>query len=166
MGVSTIEHSLMRRCLFLILCLSCAPLVAQEAPPANPAWTLSDQFDQAYTLDGRTRVLMIARSLSSARLVNSAVEHTPDGYLAERGVVFVADIEKLPAFAQAVLVPTMRSARYRILLDRDGQVAEHYAGDRDSVQWLELRAGQVTNERRISDLVSLRQALAGLAATQ
>ncbi|MFR0673415.1 hypothetical protein ACLUUI_04490 [Enterobacterales bacterium AW_CKDN230030176-1A_HGKHYDSX7] len=161
----------MRACLFMILGLSCTHLLAQEALPATAqvrttGWTLNDQFDKGFTLDDGTRVLMIARSLSSARLVNNAVEHTPDGYLSERGVAYVADIEKLPRVAQAVLVPTMRSARYRILLDRDGQVAERYAGDRDSVQWLELKNGQVTREQRFTDLVGLRQALAGLVSAQ
>ncbi|WP_312151633.1 hypothetical protein [Pseudomonas sp.] len=156
----------MRTWLLLILSLSCLPLLAEQALPVRNAWTLSDQFDQPYTLDGQTRVLMIARSMSSARLVNSAVEHTPKGYLEQRGVVFVADIEKLPSLVQAVLVPNMRSATYRILLDRDGQVAERYAGDRDSVQWLEMQGGSVTRERRFSDLPGLRQALAGLVASR
>ncbi|CAM3743119.1 hypothetical protein CCOS865_01341 [Pseudomonas reidholzensis] len=148
----------MRTYLLLFLALTCGNVVAQDTLP----WTLSDQFDKTYTLDRQTRVLMIARSMSSARLVNSAVEHTPAGYLDARGVVFVADIEKLPSMVQAVLVPSMRSAQYRILLDRDGQVAERYAGDRDSVQWLEMEEGAVVRERRFNDLASLRQALAGL----
>lgn len=151
----------MRNYLLLLLALTCGNVVAQDTLP----WTLSDQFDKAYTLDRQTRVLMIARSMSSARLVNSAVEHTPAGYLDARGVVFVADIEKLPSMVQAVLVPSMRSAQYRILLDRDGQVAERYDGDRDSVQWLEMEEGAVVRERRFNDLASLRQALAGLVGT-
>lgn len=149
----------MRTYLALILALTGTGAYAQ--PTAEDSWTLHDQFDQAFTLDANTRVVMIARSLSSAKLVNSAVEHTPDGYLDERGVVFVADIQRLPAVAQAVLVPAMRSARYRILLDREGSVAPRYGGDRDSVQWLELEQGKVTQERRFGDLPSLRQALAG-----
>ncbi|MBF8780358.1 hypothetical protein [Pseudomonas fulva] len=153
----------MRACLFLILGLTCTHLLAQQTVSNDTAWTLEDQFEHAHTLDAGTRVLMIARSMSSARLVNSALEHTPDGYLDQRGVLFVADIEKLPSVVQSLLVPSMRSARYRILLDRDGQVAARYAGDRDSVQWLELQGGKVVREQRFSDLASLRQALAGLA---
>lgn len=149
----------MRIYLALILALGGACAFAQ--PALKDSWTLHDQFDQAFTLNASTRVVMIARSMSSAKLVNSAVEHTPDGYLDERGVVFVADIERLPSVAQAVLVPAMRTARYRILLDREGSVAPRYGGDRDSVQWLELDHGKVVRERRFSDLPSLRQALAG-----
>ena len=156
----------MRTFLLLLLALTCTHLQAQDPLPTPTTWTLNDQFDTAYTLDPHTRVLMIARSMSSARLVNSAVEHTQAGYLEARGVVFVADIEKLPSLVQSMLVPSMRSAHYRILLDRDGKVAERYAGDRDSVQWLELKDGRVARERRFSDLASLRQALAGLAANQ
>lgn len=154
----------MHKCFVLLMAMTAACAFAQA--PAQGGWTLSDQFDQAFTLGDDTRVLMIARSMSSAKLVNSAVEHTPDGYLDERGVVFVADIERLPGVAQAVLVPAMRSARYRILLDREGTVAPGYGGDRDSVQWLELENGKVARELRFSDLPSLRQALAGRAGVR
>ena len=148
----------MRPSLLLLLTLLFTPL-AQAA--GN--WTLNDQHDKAYTLADDTRVVMVARSMASARLVNSAVEHTPAGYLEARGVVFVADIEKMPSMVQAVMVPAMRSANYRILLDRSGEVADQYGGDRDSVQWLELSHGKVTGEHRYSDLPSLRKALAGMA---
>lgn len=143
---------------FLFLAILCAPLVQ-----AAEHWTLNDQFDQAFTLDDKTRVVMVARSMATARLVNNAVEHTPEGYLEARGVVFVADIEKMPSMVAAVMVPAMRSANYRILLDRDGEVAKGYGGDRESVQWLEVQDGKVVTEQRYSDLPSLRQALVKMA---
>ncbi|MBA1204104.1 hypothetical protein G7009_20495 [Pseudomonas capeferrum] len=153
----------MRAMLLLAISLFCTTLWAQGTAPASSPWTLKDQFDQAFTLDAKTRVLIIARSFSSARLVNSAIEDRPKGFLEDRGVAFVADIEMMPTIAKAVMVPAMRSASYRILLDRDGSVASRYAGDRDTVQWLELGPDGVAREQRFNDIGSLRQALAGLA---
>ena len=152
----------MRAMLLLLISLFCTPLWADEANPVASSWTLKDQFDQAFTLDTKTRVLIIARSMSSARLVNSAIEDRPKGFLEEQGVAFIADIERMPSIAKAVMVPAMRSANYRILLDRDGSVAGRYAGDRDTVQWLELTADGVAREQRFDNIGSLRQALAGL----
>lgn len=152
----------MRAMLLLVMSLFCPALWADSGQPSSTPWTLKDQFDQAFTLDAKTRVLIIARSLSSARLVNSAIEDRPKGFLEDQGVAFIADIEMMPTIAKTVMVPAMRSASYRILLDRDGSVAGRYAGDRDTVQWLELTADGVAREQRFNDLGSLRQALAGL----
>ena len=155
----------MRR--FLIpLVLACTSALAQAQTSAPAAWTLKDQFDAAYTLDPTTRVVLIARSHATANLVNSAVEHTQPGYLDARKVVFVADIARVPGLVLKFLVPNMRSANYRILLDRDGQVAERYAGDRETVQWLDMDQGKVVRERHFEDLASLRQALASLVPPQ
>jgi hypothetical protein len=131
------------------------------ATPATP-WTLLDQFDKAYTLDNEARVLLVARSMSTARLVNTALEARPAGFLDARHTVYVADIEKMPSIAKALAVPAMRSANYRILLDQSGRVAPRYDGDRDTVQWLELKNGQVVREQRFSDAQALRAALEGL----
>ena len=145
---------------FILVLLGALGANASAADTAP--WTLQDQFDRAYSLDSSTRVLLIARSMSSARLVNRAVEDKPEGFLDAHGVVFVADIAMMPTPAKWVMLPAMRSASYRILLDRDGQVAQRYAGDRDSVQWLELKDGQVAREQRFADLEQLQQALAAL----
>lgn len=135
---------------------------AANAVDAGAPWTLLDQHEKAYTLNDSTRVLMVARSMSSAKLVNAAIGEQPAGYLEARNVVYVADIEKMPSVAKMVMVPAMRSANYRIVLDRTGAVAERYDGDRDTVQWLELKGSQVVREQRFSDADTLSQALSQL----
>ncbi|CAG8863331.1 hypothetical protein PS627_00267 [Pseudomonas fluorescens] len=152
----------MKGFIFLLLGALGASAASAETAQTSTAWTLQDQFDNPYSLSSETRVLLIARSMSSARLVNRAVEDKPKGFLDTRGVVFVADIEMMPAPAKWILLPTMRSASYRILLDRDGKVADQYAGDRNSVQWLELKDGKVAREQRFTDLDPLQRALAAL----
>lgn len=150
----------MKRCTFLLLSLLSCTAGAAEAPIAP--WTLLDQFDKAYTLDDQARVLLVARSMSTAKLVNAALENRPAGYLEARHTVYVADIEKMPAIAKAFAVPAMRSANYRILLDQTGRVAPRYDGDRETVQWLELKDGQVVKQQKFSDAQQLSAALEGL----
>ncbi|WP_213881521.1 hypothetical protein [Pseudomonas sp. dw_358] len=150
----------MKRCTFLLLSLLSCAAGAAETPVAP--WTLLDQFDKAYTLDDQARVLLVARSMSTAKLVNAALENRPAGYLEARHTVYVADIEKMPAIAKAFAVPAMRSANYRILLDQTGRVAPRYDGDRETVQWLELKDGQVVKQQKFSDAGQLAAALEGL----
>jgi hypothetical protein len=147
----------------LLIGFTCSTAWAADAPARTAPWTLLDQFDNAYTLDNSARVVLVARSMSTAKLVNKAIEEQPAGYLEARHVVFVADIEKMPSLAKLVAVPAMRSAKYRIMLDQTGSVAGRYEGDRDTVQWLELQDGKVAREQRFTDAGELQQALAGLA---
>jgi hypothetical protein len=153
----------MKRCTFLLLSLLSVAAHAAEPAAAGP-WTLLDQFDKAYTLDNDARVLLVARSMSTAKLVNAALDARPAGYLEARHAVYVADIEKMPAIAKAFAVPAMRSANYRILLDQAGRVAPRYEGDRETVQWLELKNGQVTRERKFDDAQKLSAALEALGS--
>lgn len=125
-------------------------------------WTLLDQHEQAYTLDDQAQVLLVARSMSAARMVNAALEDQPAGYLEARKVIYIADIEMMPALMKPVIVPAMRSAKYRILLDQDGRVAARYSGDRDSVQWLKLEKGVVTQEKHFTEAEGLGKAVAEL----
>ena len=143
------------------LLVSTHTLADQAAAPVV-RWTLLDQHEQAYTLNDQAQVLLIARSMSAAKMVNAAIEDQPPGYLEARHVIYIADIEMMPAVMKPVIVPAMRSAKYRILLDRDGRVAGRYDGDRDSVQWLQLEKGVVTGRQRFTDAATLGQAVAGL----
>lgn len=153
----------MKRCTLLLLSLLSMAATATEPTAAGP-WTLLDQFDKAYTLDDDARVLLVARSMSTAKLVNAALDARPAGYLEARHAVYVADIEKMPAIAKAFAVPAMRSANYRILLDQTGRVAPRYEGDRETVQWLELKNGQVTREQKFDDAQKLSAALEALGS--
>lgn len=136
-------------------------LAAQVDQPVGE-WTLLDQHEKAYTLNDDTRVLLIARSMAAAKLLNAAIEDQPAGYLEARRMVYVADIEKMPSLIKLVAVPSMRSANYRIMLDQDGRVASRYDGDRDSVQWLELDKGRIAREERFTDGEKLKQSIANL----
>lgn len=152
----------MRLLPIVLLASICSTALGQTA---NAPWTLLDQFEKAYTLNEEARVVLVARSMSAAKLVNAALEKQPEGFLEERQVVYVADIERMPALAKMVAVPAMRSANYRIMLDQTGRVASRYDGDRETVQWLELKNGQISREQRFSDAAQLQQALQTLGVT-
>lgn len=144
----------------LMLCL--LPLGAQalEVGEQVAPWTLLDQFDQAYTLNDQAQTLLVARSMGAAKLVNAALQGKPKGYLEARNTVFVADIEKMPALvAKLFAVPAMRAYSYRVMLDREARVVPRYAGDPDTVLWLQLHNGRLVKEQQFSTTDDLRKAL-------
>lgn len=150
----------MKRWSMLLLVL--LPLWAQalEIGERLAPWTLLDQFDEAYSLDGQARILLVARSMDAAKLVNAALKDQPKGYLQERGGVFVADIQRMPALiAKMFAIPAMRDYPYRVMLDREGRVAPRYPATEDKVLWLQLRDGQLVERHEYASAEQLAAAL-------
>lgn len=157
----------MKYAVALLFCL--LPLWAQAAEPGSKLapWTLLDQYDHPYTLDADTRILLVARDMDGAKLVKAAMAELPKGYLEARHAVFVADIQRMPALISKLFaVPAMRDYTYRVLLDREGQVASRYQGEAGQVQWLQLDRGTWVSQRSFADAQALRSALEQAQATQ
>ncbi|MFC0709020.1 FAD/FMN-containing dehydrogenase [Azorhizophilus paspali] len=148
--------------IFAGIVLALAPLwvLALEVGERLTPWTLLDQHEQAYSLNEETRVLLIARSMDGARLVEAVLKTRPQGYLEARRAVFVADISRMPSLvARLFAVPAMRDYPYRVLLDRDARVASRYPGDPAKVLWLDLEHGRLRAMREFADAGTLVEAL-------
>jgi hypothetical protein len=151
----------MNAAIAVLLCLISATSMALETGERLVPWTLLDQHDQAYTLDDQLQVLLVARSMDAAKLVDAALQGKPKGYLEQRHAVFLADISRMPSIiGKLFAIPKMREYSYRILLDRDARIAPRYPADTASVLWLDLRQGQLQGQRRFTDAAELAQALA------
>ncbi|WP_339541719.1 FAD/FMN-containing dehydrogenase [Pseudomonas sp. JAI120] len=146
----------------VVLLLSVLPVWAQaiEVGERLAPWTLLDQFDQAYTLDNQAQILLVARSMDAAKLVDAALQGQPKGYLEARHAVFVADIQRMPRLiAKLFAVPAMQSYNYRVMLDRDARIAPHYPAAADKVLWLQLDNGTLVSQHEYGTAAELRQAL-------
>jgi len=147
---------------FAVLLLSLLPVWAQavEVGERVAPWTLLDQFDQAYTLDDQAQILLVARGMDAAKLVDAALQGQPKGYLEARHGVFVADIQRMPRLvAKLFAVPAMQSYNYRVMLDRDARIAPRYPAPVDKVLWLQLDNGKLTARHEYGSVAELREAL-------
>jgi hypothetical protein len=154
----------MKRWILLGLALLAAAVRAVEPGERLAPWTLSDQFDQAYTLDDDLRILLVARSMDAAKLLDAALEGQAKGYLEARHALFVADISGMPGLiGKLFAIPAMRDYSYRVLLDREAQVVPQYAAPEQGVLWLQLERGVLQERRVFSDAASLRAALEQVA---
>lgn len=123
-------------------------------------WTLLDQFDEAYTLGNQAQILLVARSMEGAKLVDAALQGQPKGYLEARHAVFVADIQRMPRLiAKLFAVPAMQAYNYRVMLDRDARIAPRYPAPVDKVLWLQLDNGKLAARQEYGCAMELRQAL-------
>ncbi|HSC83767.1 MAG TPA: FAD/FMN-containing dehydrogenase [Pseudomonas sp.] len=146
--------------LLLAWSLSGGLVMAVEPGERLAPWTLLDQFDQPHSLDGDVQVVLVARDMEGAKLVNAALHDKPQGYLEHRHALFLADISRMPGpIATLFAVPAMRDYTYPVLLDREARVASHYPGDAGAVLWLDLHDGRLQGQRSFRDASALAAAL-------
>lgn len=156
----------MKAAALLLLCLLPTAVLALEPGERLAPWTLLDQHDVPYTLNDETRILLVARDMDGAKLVNAALEGKPKGYLDERQAVFLADISRMPSvIATLFALPNMRDYNYRILLDRDARIAPRYPAGEGEVLWLQLDGLQIISQQVFTHADDLRQALEAQAIT-
>ena len=145
---------------FLLLGLLSTAALALEPGERLAPWTLLDQHDAPYTLNDQARVLLVARDMDGAKLVNAALEGKAKGYLEQRQTVFLADISRMPrVIASLFALPKMRDYSYRILLDRDARIAPRYPAREGEVLWLQLKDGRLVQQQTFTSAELLRQAL-------
>ena len=156
----------MKAAALLLLCLLSTAVLALEPGERLAPWTLLDQHDAPYTLNDETRILLVARDMDGAKLVNAALEGKPKGYLDERQAVFLADVSRMPGvIATLFALPKMRDYNYRILLDRDARIAPRYLAGEGEVLWLQLDGLQIVSQQVFTHTDDLRQALEAQAIT-
>lgn len=150
----------MKAATLLLLCLLSSVALAMEAGERLAPWTLLDQFDAPYTLNDETHILLVARDMDGAKLVNAALEGQPKGYLEQRQAVFLADISRMPGvIATLFAVPKMRDYNYRILLDRNARIAPRYPAGEGEVLWLQLEDGKLVEQKVFKEAGALKSAL-------
>ncbi|QFT20052.1 hypothetical protein FIV02_00530 [Pseudomonas sp. THAF187a] len=155
----------MKAATLLLLCLLSSVALAMEPGERLAPWTLLDQFDAPYTLNDETHILLVARDMGGAKLVNAALEGQPKGYLEQRQAVFLADISRMPSvIATLFALPKMRDYNYRILLDRNARIAPRYPASEGEVLWLQLGDGQLLEQKVFKDAAALKLALDSVQA--
>ncbi len=147
----------------VLLCLLTSSALALEPGERLAPWTLLDQHDQPYTLDNQLQVLLVARDMDGAKLLDAALQGKPKGYLEQRQAIFLADISRMPSLiGKLFALPKMRDYNYRVLLDRDARVVPGYAVGEGEVVWLELRESALVQQRHFTDAAELAEALEAL----
>jgi hypothetical protein len=155
---------MMKPWIWLGLALIAGSAQALESGERLAPWTLSDQFDAPYTLNDDLRILLVARSMEGAKLLDAALQGQPKGYLEARRALFVADISRMPSLiGRLFAIPAMRDYSYRVLLDREAQVVPQYAAPEEGVLWLQLEQGMLRERRTFTDAAALRAALEQVA---
>jgi len=123
-GALTLASSFLALLLFLVSGVS----VAQDAAETYGAGdriskiSLNDQHDEAQAVDASTRIILFSRDMDGGKLFKEALADTAEGFLAEKGAVYISDISGMPSLvARMFALPSMRKRPYPMLLDRTGE---------------------------------------------
>lgn len=144
----------------LLLMLVTVAAHAIEPGDTLETWTLKDQFDQPYTLNTDTRIILVARSMVGSGMMDDVLANKPKAYLPQRRAVFIGDIHRMPLeITRMFAIPTMKDYNYRVLLDRDGAIGARYPADDDTVLWLQLQDGKLVSQQAFTDADALYDAL-------
>ncbi|WKE67033.1 hypothetical protein PVT67_07285 [Gallaecimonas kandeliae] len=115
--------------ILLLACLLCS---------AAHAASLKDQFDKALPVPGQAKVIFFAADMDGGDLVKDTFGKAKDDEMAKAGVLYVADISKMPGLVFKLFAKSkMQKYPYRMALDRDGDVTAGWPRQKGAVTVIE-----------------------------
>ncbi len=114
-------------CCLLIIAATVARADQAVVGRAFPPFALADQFGSNHTLRTETRFVVIAAEKEVSTRINDWLSAKPAGFLDTRAMVYIADIEKMPAIITRLFaLPKMRKLPFTLLLATDPSFAATY----------------------------------------
>lgn len=125
-----------------------------------PALTLADQHDVESTVGAETRIVVFARDMDAADIVEEALADNGAALLADADAVFVSDIHRMPGIITRLFaLPSMRKRPYRMLLDREGTATADLPSQEEKVSLIRLDELEIKSVDYIDSAALLRAAL-------
>jgi hypothetical protein len=130
------------------------------------AFTLYDQHDLAAPINATTRMIVFARDMDAADIVEAALADNGAALLSDAGALFVSDIHKMPSLITRLFaVPAMRKRPYRMVLDREGKLTADWPAQEEKVTLIKLDRLEIESVEYIGDAARLRAVLQAAAQT-
>jgi hypothetical protein len=125
-----------------------------------PVITLTDQHDVEASIGPETRIIVFARDMEAADIVEEALAENGAAMLSAAGAVFVSDIHRMPGLITRLFaLPAMRKRAYRMLLDREGTATASLPSQEEKVTVLRLEDLKIKSVDYIDSAAALRSIL-------
>ena len=130
-----------------------------------PATTLNDQHDAPGQIDATTENVLFTRDMDASKVAKEALADNGEQLLENAGVVYVADIARMPGFVSRFFaIPAMRKRPYRMLLDREGDATASFPTEEGHVTLIRLDDLAIRRVEHFDSAWALRRALRAAAA--
>lgn len=114
-----------------------------KAGDTVPALQAKDQHDQAFTLAGDARWLLISFDMGTGKAANGYLQKQGAAFLPEHHAVFISNIYGMPGVGRMFALPKMRKYPHRIILADDEHLLDAFPRQEDRVTVLRLAPGLV-----------------------
>ncbi|MED5523907.1 MAG: hypothetical protein VX447_04015 [Pseudomonadota bacterium] len=115
----------------------CLSLVALFSIAAH-AVSLDDQFDHPIEVPGKAQVIFFAADMDANDLIKDAFGKDKDDTMAKAGVLYVADISKMPGLVFKLFAKSkMQKYPYRMALDKEGDATADWPHEKGAVTIIE-----------------------------
>jgi hypothetical protein len=148
--------------LALLLLTFTTPIFAGELKVGDslPSFTLEDQNGKPHTNDVFLRFLVFATDRASSQIVTDTFKGQTTTSLQGHGIVYIADIEKMPSLVASMFaLPKMRKQPYPILLGKKVADTAWLPRQPNCVAVVGLKDGTITAITFSHSLTELRTAL-------
>ena len=123
-----------------------------EPGGAVQAFELEDQFGSVAGANEDTKIILFSRDMEGGDVIKEALSGRDGEFLAERHVVYVADISRMPGLiARFFAVPKMRQYSFPMLLDREGKVTGQWPDEVDRATFITLHGLRIVSVQFFGD---------------
>ena len=134
------------------------------APASIAAFSLEDQHGVVRRVDESVRGVLLSRDMTGGDFVKAALAEDGPKLLDAAGVLYVADVSRMPSLIRKTFAePAMRRRPYPMLLDRDGAATKDLPRADERALLLVLDRLRVVRVEELGSADAVRGALAALA---
>lgn len=143
-----------------LACVSVPALAAPVAPGGLlPPLTVADQHERQVQIDANTRVVVFAGDKAASDVVSDALR-PHSSVLAERRIVYIADISAMPAIVTRMFaLPKLRELPFPVGLVRDAQTTAHLPRKPKEITVVKLEGLRIQAIEFVPDAASLHRSL-------
>jgi hypothetical protein len=154
----------MKKTLITLALALLLPLASHAAPiePGQPlpALDLKNQHDQRWDVPAQTRLVVFAAGRKASNLALAVLGVQPQGFLASRHAVYLADMSKMPGFiTRTFALPSLREQPFEVGVSLDETALAGWPREPDAVTLIGVERGRVTHVQYARSEAELRTAL-------
>jgi hypothetical protein len=107
-----------------------------------------DQHEKNFTFDPlSTRFLLVSHDMDAGKSANSALDKIGPKSLAQRKVIYIANIVGMPSIGRMFAFPKMKKYSHQIILGDDADWISKFPAQEGKVTVLSLTGGKITSIR-------------------
>jgi len=137
-----------------------APASTYEVGSLMTPAMLKDQFGEEHHLDESVNLILFARDMEGAQLIQDLLGGAEPGLLGELHAVYVADISRMPGLiTRTMAIPKLKKRPYPTLLDRTGTVSRSFPSQEGKATLIRLELLRVWEIESVGSAEELRAAI-------